>query len=186
MFKKYNFIVGTSSSGKTSVMIKISELFKNSLYLDADNNNIHSQNRIRISTFNETINVINSFVTDPHFIFIDGINNLTASKYLNSNKSDLYKAFFNELPKKHTYFISNNLNSIDIAPKETFFRNLLVSYSISLNLPKDDIFVLECRKQNRNLGNISPIEIINHQLVESYNIGNLDSIIRDYKINLLI
>jgi hypothetical protein len=185
VFKKYNFIIGYTSSGKTQVLSKIAEnLPEAGLFLDADSGfmvNNPSLTKMSVQGFDEVINLIKFSIKDgKHNIFLDGLNSLTIKK--DSSQSKTFRQFFDALSKEHTYFFTQCLNKPyqGLVSGSEYFKNIKQSYSISLNLPLDEICVLETQKSKNTF------EITNHELEESYNIGSLESLIRDYKIVQLL
>lgn len=186
MFNKYNFIVGYTSSGKSRVLTKIAEhLSGPGLFLDADNSGFAAQNskltKMSVQNFDEVTNLIKSSIRkEPHNIFLDGINSLTIKK--NATQLQTFRNFFDSLPKEHTYFFTQNLNKPydGLVSGAVYFKGVKQSYSVTLGLPLGEICTIECKKDNNNL------EIINHELKESYNIGSIESLIRDYKISKIL
>lgn len=188
MFSKYNFIAGGSSTGKTQILNKIAVSFGvPGIFLDAESGIIISNPKFKsysVQNFPECVNLINGLNDKSYFVIIDCIHCLTVPKGRSFNS--VLKEFFESVPNRHTYFFSMNLNKtlVGLTDTDEYFKNIKNSISLITQLDINQISVFESRKQNS--GSLSPFEIINHDTNESYNIGSIESLIRDYKINQLL
>ena len=187
-FSKYNFIAGASSTGKTQILNKIAtSFFIPGLFLDAESGIIISNPKFKsysVQNFPECQKLIIELGEDSHFVILDCLHCLTVPK--NKTFNQVLKKFFNSLPKQHTYFFSMSMNKSlqGVSDNEDYFKNIKRSLSLVLDIDIEIISVFESKK--KNTGALSPIEIINHDTNESYNIGSIESLIRDYKINQLL
>lgn len=188
MFRKYNFIAGGSSTGKTQILNKIAVSFSiPGLFLDAESGIIISNPKFKsysVQNFPECQKLITDLGEDSHFVILDCLHCLTVPK--NKTFNEVLKEFFTGLPKQHTYFFSTSINNspLDVSDNEDYFKNIKRSLSLVLDLDIELISLFESKKKNS--GPLSPFEIINHDTNESYNIGSIESLIRDYKINQLL
>lgn len=189
-FSKYNFIFGTVASGKSTFLSAIIEcLGENSLYIDSDGNRFNNKIKYTTSlTFEESINIIDSIDKEiSYYIAIDSVGALYSSRPKIINPINTIGEFINRLPNRHTYFFtmqsSSLLKSNTTKNDSEYFLNISKSISNNFNIQIDDIKIFETIK---SLDADSKIEIINHINNTSYNIGNVTSFVRDYKIDNIL
>lgn len=189
-FRKFNFIIGNSASGKTLFLKKIAEsIHTKGIFLDADAGVSVSNPNFTfysVQNFSECSNLINySIITESHFVVIDGLHSLTVPKGETSNTQ--ISKFFKQLSDAHTYFFSMSMNKTlpGFVDSDDYFKNIKRSISFLINKPQDQIAVFETQK-NTMVPTLPPFKIINHDADQSYNIGAIDSLIREYKINQLL
>lgn len=186
--KQYNFINGKVNSGKSLFTRKLcAKLLDTTIYyyLDFDSSLyedlIPSKNITTITIQNPNLNDIlkqilhfNETIFTERWTFVfDSINNLTG----------LYE-FIQALPKNHRYFfvrtINSDFNNLSTGFKSPDFDTINFLEDEYL-FPRNSVSLFDVFKdKNKNT------QIYNHNSNQTYNISEIEQVIRDIKINQLI
>lgn len=177
MFKKYNFILGRSNTGKSKLLQNFTSLFKNSILFDFEANLIpmdlpkntkyvHTKN---LTGVEETLdNYVLDKIKEEVFVFLDNPDIFYIDK-----KSDLERLYKKYEKDKVCFFTTLSLNSLFIKTDEVY--NSETHKRFDIEKENCSIFITESYTKNG--------EFIFEETNKKHTFLDL---IREYKINQIL
>ena len=202
MFGKFNFIFGTVNSGKSRFAKNlISRLCADPIYISSEERFdtlglIKSKNFRSLNSIDDITKYLHSIDQTHKYVVIDSIDITVESiNKIDASRMHKIKNIIDRLPQQNTYFftktthqsIRDNNIVMEMGIEDQYRRNALISISHGIGRPTSDIRAFEVvRIPNPTFDTYNNINIINYNDCELYNIDNISSIIRDYKINKIL